>query len=87
MNPMLTTELHQALAQQAGKPLQVEDPVTHTQYVLVQLEVYERLQNAMDYDANEPDPRAFYPAFAEAVKDELDSPGMLSYDEIEASRG
>jgi hypothetical protein len=33
------------------------------------------------YDASEPDPRDFYPAFADAVKDDLDAPGMERYDE------
>jgi hypothetical protein len=35
----------------------------------------------MDYDASDPDPRDFYAAFAEAVKDDLDAPGMERYDE------
>ena len=81
MTPKLTEELRQAIANHQGQPLQVEDPVTHDRYVLVQLDVYERLQRAMDYDTSEPDPRAFYPAFAEAVKDDLDAPGMERYDE------
>jgi len=49
--------------------------------VLVQLDVYERLRRAFDYDTSDPDPRTFAPAFADAVKDELDAPGMASYDE------
>ena len=57
MTPKLTHELHQALVQRPGQPLEVEDPVTHARYVLVQIDVYERLQQAMDYDASEPDPR------------------------------
>lgn len=76
MTPKLTDELRQALAHTPGQAVQVEDPVTHAKYVLVQLEVYEQMQRAMDYDASEPDPRAFYAAFAEAVKDDLDAPGM-----------
>ncbi len=81
MTPKLTDELRQALAKQPGQPVQVEDPDTHARYVLVKLEVYEQLQRAMDYDVSEPDPRAFYPAFAEAVKGDLDAPGMERYDE------
>ena len=80
MTPQLTDELRQALADQPGEPVQVEDPVSHARYVLVQLDVYEKLQRAMDYDASEPDPRAFYPAFAEAVREDLDAPGMERYD-------
>jgi hypothetical protein len=73
MTPQLTEELCQALAKQPGIPLEVEDPRTHNRYVVVQLDLYEQLRRAMDYDASEPDPRAFYPAFAEAVKDDLDA--------------
>ena len=85
MTPKLTRELHQALAQRPGQPLEVEDPVTNARYVLVQVDVYERLKQAMDYDASEPDPRTFYPAFAEAVKDDLDAPGMERYDAADGS--
>jgi hypothetical protein len=86
MTPQLTDELRQAIADHHGEPVQVEDPVSHTQYVLVQLEAYRQLQRAMDYDASEPDPRSFYPAFAEAVKADLDAPGMEQYDEGAAPR-
>lgn len=80
MTPKLTQELHQALSQQHGQPLQVEDPVTNAKYMLIALEVYERLQQAVAYDASEPDPREFYPAFYRAVKDDIDAPGMEEYD-------
>jgi hypothetical protein len=86
MTPKLTEELHQALAQHPGEPLQVEDPVTHAHYVLVPLDVYEQWRRVMDYDTGEPDPRDFYPAFAEAVKDELDAPGMERYDREATAR-
>ena len=62
--------------------MQVEDPVSHARYVLVQLGVYQQLRRAMDYDASEANPREVYPAFADAVKGELDAPGMERYDEI-----
>jgi hypothetical protein len=75
MTPQLTPELHQALAKQPGQALEVEDPITHDRYVLVQLDVFERLQRSLDYDASEPDPREFYPAFASAVKNHLDELG------------
>ena len=44
------------------------------------------LQRAMDYDASEPDVRAFYPAFAEAVKADLDVPGMEHYESDAAAK-
>jgi hypothetical protein len=80
MTPKISQELRQALATQPGQPLQVEDPDTHARYVVVQLEVFERQQHAMDYDATEPNPREFYPAFAETVKDDLNAPGYAEYD-------
>lgn len=87
MTPQLTPELSQALTQQRGQPLEVEDPRTHTRYVLVPLEVYESLKQALDYDASEPDPREFYPAFAEAVKEDVDAPGMELYVQHDAPQG
>jgi hypothetical protein len=75
MIPQLTQELCKALANQ-GTPLEVEDPATHAKYVVVQLDVYERLQSGVEYDDSEPNPRNFYPAFAEAVKSDLDAPEM-----------
>jgi len=80
MNPQLSPELRQALARHPGQPLQVEDPLTGAQYVLVQLDAYEQLQRAVDYDTSDPDPRAFYPAFAAAMKDDVDAPGMGAHE-------
>jgi hypothetical protein len=76
MTPQISEELRQAIARRPGQPLQVEDPVTHTRYVLVQLAFYGQLQRAVDYDAGDFDPRDFYPAFAKAIQDDLDAPGM-----------
>ncbi len=86
MTPKLSDELRQALSRHPGEPVQVEDPVSHARYVIVQLDAYEQLQRAVDYDASDPDPRSFYPAFAEAVKDDLDAPGMELYDGDAAPR-
>jgi hypothetical protein len=80
MTPQLSPELRQALARQPGRPLEVEDPLTHAKYVLVELNEFEQLQRTVDYDASDPDPRAFYPSFASAVKDDVDAPGMEAYD-------
>ena len=81
MTPKLSEELCQAIAEQPERPLQVEDPQTHIRYVLVRADLYERLQQAIDDDAREPDPRAFYAAFGKAVQDDLDAPGMERYDD------
>jgi hypothetical protein len=86
MTPQLTDELRQAIADHHGEPVQVEDPVSHAQYMLVHLDAYRQLQRTMEYDASEPDPRSFYPAFAEAVKADLDAPGMELYDDDPGGR-
>ena len=79
MTPKLPQEFRQALNEHPGQPLTVEDPVTHAQYVVIQIDAYERLLKAVEYDASEPDPRDFYPAFARAVGDDLENDGMVSY--------
>ena len=86
MTPKLTQELRQALAEQPGEPLTVEDPVTNARYVLIQVEAYERLQHATDFDSGEPEPRAFYPAFAKAVKGDLETDGLVSYETDQSHR-
>jgi hypothetical protein len=53
----------------------------HGAELLLTLDVYEQLQRAMAYDASEPDPRDFDPAFAEAVKDDIDAPGVERFDD------
>lgn len=51
MTIKLSDELKQALANQpSGQPLRVEDEDTNTQYVIVQMEVFERMQRAISYD-------------------------------------
>ena len=81
MTPTLSDEQRQALAHQPGQPLRVEDPVTHAQYMLIELDAFEQLRRTADLDTCEPDPRDYYPAFAEAVRQDLDAPGMEKYDE------
>jgi hypothetical protein len=77
----LSEELRLALSEQPNQPLPLEDPVTHVKYVLIQQEVFERLQRAVDYDTSEADPREFYPLFAKAVEKDWDAPGMECYDD------
>ena len=81
MTAKLTDELRQAIASQQGKPVKIEDPVSHVQYVLIELDDYEQLQRATELDMSDPNPRDFYPAFVAAVKDDLDAPGMELYDD------
>jgi hypothetical protein len=86
MVPKLSAEIRDALASDPGRPLEIEDPVTHNRYVLMQLEAYQRLRQGLDYDGSEPDTREFYPAFAEAVKADLDAPGPELYDSSTSER-
>jgi len=86
MTPKLSDEQRQALAGHPSKPLVVEDPQNQTQYVLLPLEVYQNLQQLV-YDDSEVSPSALYPAFAAAVKDDVDAPGMDDeYDQYDPHR-
>jgi hypothetical protein len=80
----LSDEQRQALAAHPSEPVLVEDPQTHIQYVLLRLEDYQRLNDLVDDGT--PDPRAFYSAFAQAVKDDVDAPGMEEYDNYDLHR-
>ncbi len=85
MTPKLSQELRQALATQAGTPLQIEDPETHARYVLVQMDVFERLQHAMDYDTSEPNPSEFYPLVDRVMQaDDAHDPSLDSYQHLSA---
>ena len=48
MTPKLTDEMRTALSRQADRPVTVEDDQTHLQYVLLPLEIYERLRAIFD---------------------------------------
>ena len=76
LNQRQHNEQRQALTGRPEQPLPVEDPVTHTEYIILRMDAYEQMLRAAEYDVSDPDPRTFYPAFAAAVKDDLDAPGM-----------
>jgi hypothetical protein len=86
MAPQLSDEQRHALASHPESPLEVEDPETHSKYVLVRMDVYEQMQKLIPYHDSESDPREFYGAFLEAVKDDIDAPGMEEYDNYEPPR-
>jgi hypothetical protein len=46
----LTQEQHQVLAQQGPSPVRAIDPITHEEYVLVPVDVYDRLQHLVQED-------------------------------------
>lgn len=80
MIPKLSEEQRQALAQQPGEPLPVEDPDTHEKWVLVKMHLFQQMQQAIGYDASEPDPREFAPMMHHVLKEDWDAPGMEVYD-------
>ena len=45
MLPKLTAEMRDALLQQPGQPVTVEDDQTHLHYVLIPLNVYQRVRS------------------------------------------
>jgi len=55
MAPKINEEIRQALQQQPGKPLEVEDDQTHAKYVVIPAEAFQKVQ-ALFYDDSEFDP-------------------------------
>lgn len=45
MTLKLTSEMREALQSQAGQPVTIEDEQTHRHYVLLPLDIYERIQS------------------------------------------
>jgi hypothetical protein len=72
----LSEEQREAIGKQHGEPLHVEDPLTHARYVVIELAAFERLKNLGELDLSEPNPRDFYPAFADAVQQHIDAEGL-----------
>jgi hypothetical protein len=77
----LTENLQQALDAQPEQPLCVVDPRTHTTYVLIRKDEYERLQGML-YDDSEFSVRDAYPLMDEvAAKEGWNDSALDSYDE------
>ncbi len=70
----LSKELHQALSAHSREPILVEDPVTHTRYVLVQLDLYEQWQRVMTHNTSSIETQEFIVAFKNAMKNDRDAP-------------
>jgi len=77
-------DVRKALSESHGKPVEIEDDQTHTTYVMVTRDEFQRVYQPV-YDDSEPDPREFYGLFSAAVKDDLDAPGMEDYDDYDSS--
>ncbi len=50
----ITTELRQAIEQAGDGPVRIEDPATHTAYVLVRAEVYDRMRAPVETEEIDP---------------------------------
>ncbi len=82
MTPKLTNidDVRKALVESHGQPVEVEDDQTHTVYVMVTREEFQKKYQPL-YDDSEPNPRDFYSSFAETVKDDLESSDADIYDD------
>ena len=50
----ITPEMKHAVEQAGGEPLRVEDPETHTAYVVIKEEAYRRLKEAVEVETIDP---------------------------------
>jgi hypothetical protein len=44
----LTSELRQALEQAGGQPVEISDPQTNTEYILLRADVYNRMREVLE---------------------------------------
>jgi hypothetical protein len=82
--PKLTDEMREALHDKTRQPVQVEDEQTHRQYVLLPLEVYQRVQSIFRND--EFDISDAYAAQDEALATVWADPELDVYDNYDAAR-
>ncbi len=81
MTATLSDDLRQALDSQPGQPLWIEDPKTKQKYVLLQLDVFESLQQLI-YDDSDPEAHEFLPNLQDIMKADWDALGMEDYDQF-----
>jgi hypothetical protein len=86
MAPKINEEIRQALHEQPGKPIEVEDDQTHLKYVVIPADAFRKVQALFD-DSD------FHPSEAYPLLDRTfggpegwDAPGMEAYDEYDAHR-
>lgn len=77
--------VRKALRESHGQPVEIEDDQTHMVYVMVTREEFQTRYQPV-FDDSDPNPREFYKLFAEAVRDDIDAPGMEDYDNNYKSR-
>jgi uncharacterized protein (DUF1330 family) len=81
MNPKLSEEQREALLQQPGKPLTVEDDQTRLQYVIIPFETFQRVQALFDEDEFQIKETYASQFAAMNTQDCWDAPGMDDYDD------
>ena len=85
MSIVLTLEQRQAIERGDEMPLRLIDPVTGQNYVLLEVDAYERVRYLVE---EEFDPRVAYP-FVERVmaEDDVNDPHLQSYQHSERGGG
>ena len=84
MSPKLTDEMRSALEQQPGKPVTVEDDQTHIQYVLLPIDIYQKVQALV---GDEPfDIRETYAAQDQALSKVWNDPDLDVYNADDANK-
>ncbi len=85
MTPKLTIEMREALLQQPGQPVTVEDDQTHLRYVLLPLSIFQRVRSLFaDESFDVADTYAAQSAVAGAAG--WDDPEMDVYDRYDEHR-
>lgn len=85
MTPKLTPEMREALQLQPGRLVTVEDDETHLHYVLLPINVYQRVRSVLEDESfNVADTYAAQSAAAGAAG--WDDPEMSVYDEYDRHR-
>jgi hypothetical protein len=85
MTTTLSDDQRQAFEQTGGKPVDVLDPMTNIQYVLIRADQYERVRSLVE-DVQDIDPRETYPAIDAAFREGWSDPSMDAYDSYDAHK-
>jgi len=81
----LTDEMRKAVEEHPDRPVYVLDRETHTRYVLLPADTYERVR-ALLYDDSGATPDEFLPLAHEAFQEDWDAPGMDQYQDYDSHR-
>ena len=82
MSLQLTEEERRELRQGNSRPVRLTDPETRQEYILLPVEVYDRLKSLL-YDDRDFGPAVGYALTDEVMKEDWDDPKMTEYDRYE----